>query len=299
MLIKREKLVYVNLHEFVYTPGALEAFLLSTDPKQDVIIDWEVPNLDQKESDANRGVGNKQANQGVGNKHREQPSTASKFPTLVDSTADFVKQHSFAVQIRRWTNTGSSAGVSITKIRQQLLDKVPGLKQYGISLSTVRRLFQAPNRGNIASQKYKALIDVRIGVKKNNYREYHQDSHYLFTQNKQGREFCTLLGSDACILSMDDMTKIKVGTPAVSRYHQVRRLFASTDMLNLSDHDFALPNYLLSVSRYMYLEQMNDESDDSDLPTYKISLEKLGLRDIVVNTWSFDDVDILFHGDNL
>ena len=179
------------------------------------------------------------------------------------------------------------------------MDKVPGLKQHGISLSTVRRLFQAPNRGNIASQKYKALIDVRIGVKKNNYREYHQDSHYLFTQNKQGREFCTLLGSDACILSMDDMTKIKVGTPAVSRYHQVRRLFTSTDMLNLSDHDFALPNYLLSVSRYMYLEQMNDESDDSDLPTYKISLEKLGLRDIVVNTGSFDDVDILFHGDNL
>ena len=98
---------------------------------------------------------------------------------------------------------------------------------------------------------------------------------------------------------MDDMAKIKVGTPAVSRYHQVRRLFASTDMLNLSDHDFALPNYLLSVSRYMYFEQMNDESDDSDLPTYEISLEKLGLRDIVVNTGSFDDVDILFHGDNL
>ena len=28
MLIKREKTIYVNLHEFVYTPGALEVFLL-------------------------------------------------------------------------------------------------------------------------------------------------------------------------------------------------------------------------------------------------------------------------------
>ena len=91
MLIKREKLVYVNLHEFVYTPGALEAFLLSTDPKQYMIIDSEVPNPNQKESDAN---------QEVGNKLRGQPSIASKFPTLVDSAEDFVKQHSFVVQIR-------------------------------------------------------------------------------------------------------------------------------------------------------------------------------------------------------
>ena len=45
MLIKREKPVYVNLDEFLRTPGALEAFLLSTDPKQDVIIDSEVPNF--------------------------------------------------------------------------------------------------------------------------------------------------------------------------------------------------------------------------------------------------------------
>ena len=90
MLIKREKLVYVNLHEFVYTPGALEAFLLSTDPKPDMTIDSEVPNPNQKESDAN---------QEVGNKHRGQPSIASKFPTLVDSAEDFVKQHSFVVQI--------------------------------------------------------------------------------------------------------------------------------------------------------------------------------------------------------
>ena len=91
MLLKREKPVYANLHKSVYTPGALEAFLLSTDPKQDMIIDSDVPNPDQKQSDAN---------QGVGKKHRGQPSIASKFPTLMDSAADFIKQHSFAPQIR-------------------------------------------------------------------------------------------------------------------------------------------------------------------------------------------------------
>ena len=106
----------------------------------------------------------------------------------------------------------------------------------------------------------------------------------------------------------------------------------STDMPNLSDHDFLVPNYLLSVSGYMYLEQMNDESHESDLPTYDLSqaievgsneviielsdnlwdvlikecktqlnltVTEAELRDIVVNTVSFDDANILFHGDDL
>ena len=77
-----------------------------------------------------------------------------------------------------------------------------------------------------------------------------------------------MLGSDACILSMDDMAKIKVGALAlVSRCHQVRRLFASTDIPDPSDHDFPVPNYCLSVSGYMYSEQVKDESHESDLPT--------------------------------
>ena len=103
-------------------------------------------------------------------------------------------------------------------------------------------------------------------------------------------------------------------------------------MPKLSDHNFLVPNYLLSVSGYMYLEQMNDESHESDLPTYDISQEievgsneviielsdnlwnvlirqcktqlnltvtEAELRDIVVNTVSFDDANILFHGDDL
>ena len=95
-----------------------------------------------------------------------------------------------------------------------------------------------------------------------------------------------MLDSDACILSMDDMAKIKVGAPAVSRY-QVRRRFASTSMLNLRDHDLPVPNYLSSVSRYMYLEQMNDESHESDLPTYDTSQAiKAGSNEVTTNTIS-------------
>ena len=72
---------------------------------------------------------------------------------------------------------------------------------------------------------------------------------------------------------MDDMAKIKVGAPAVSRYHQIRRLFPTNDSPNFEDHDFPVPNYLLSVSGYMFLkmnpreeilEEESREANDSE-----------------------------------
>jgi hypothetical protein len=83
-----------------------------------------------------------------------QPSIAAKFPDLVNIAADFVKQ--------AWLccSAGTSSGVSVAQICEHLLDKVPGLReQHGISLSTTRRLFHVPNKGNIASHRYKAMVD--------------------------------------------------------------------------------------------------------------------------------------------
>ena len=47
----------------------------------------------------------------------------------------------------------------------------------------------------------------------------------------------------ASILSTDDMTKIKVGPPAVSRYHHVHEMFMKDDYMNLPDHNFPIPGY--------------------------------------------------------
>lgn len=67
-------------------------------------------------------------------------------------------------------------------------------------------------------------------------------------------ELASLFSEEIAILSVDDMAKIKVGAPAVSRYHQIKRFFLENDRLNLSDHDFPVPGYLLNVSGYMFLE---------------------------------------------
>ena len=58
----------------------------------------------------------------------------------------------------------------------------------------------------------------------------------------------------ASILPTDDTAKIKVGPPAVSRYHQVRKTFMKDDNMNLPDHDFPIPGYLSNTSGYMWLQ---------------------------------------------
>ena len=52
--------------------------------------------------------------------------------------------------------------------------------------------------------------------------------------------------------------KVKVGAPAVSRYHQIRKIYPSGDTPNLKDHDFPVLQYLLNVSGYMFLESILD-----------------------------------------
>ena len=66
-----------------------------------------------------------------------------------------------------------------------------------------------------------------------------------------GHELSSLFPNDISILSADDMARIKVGAPAVSRHHQVKLRFLENDTPNLNDHDFPVSGYLLNVSRHV------------------------------------------------
>ena len=128
------------------------------------------------------------------------------------------------------------------------------MKDHRVSVSAIRRMFEAPSKGNLASGRYKGHIDAKVERKQNSYREPHIDAHYLFARNKLRREFATHYSKNVAMLSVDDMVKIKVETPAVTRYHQIRSIFMNNDSPNLPDHDFPVPGYLLNVSGYMFLE---------------------------------------------
>lgn len=107
-----------------------------------------------------------------------------------------------------------------------------------------------PRRGTTAATRYKTLVSARVPAKCNQYRENHEDQHYLFARVAYRREFTMKFREEA---SCDDMNKVKVGPLAVSRYHQIYRYFHQDDQPNYPDHDFPLPRYLLIPSGYMEL----------------------------------------------
>ena len=76
----------------------------------------------------------------------------------------------------------------------------------------------------------------------------------MFARNKIRRELGTLLSDKISVVSLDDMSKVKVGVPAVSRYHQINRTFPEKDKTVLNDHDFPVPGYLISVSGHIFLQ---------------------------------------------
>ena len=143
---------YINIHEFVFTPGLFEAFLNSDKEAEETgHVSADLQNSEEHENTINP----------CNNMSKGQPSLVKKFQSIVDKTAEFVKQHGFAAQQRRRTETGYSSGVTIRQIREYLIKDIEGLKEHGISQSTIRRLFNAPNRSHTASKAWCSLDTYR------------------------------------------------------------------------------------------------------------------------------------------
>ena len=245
LLSNKDTTILINLHEFVYTPEVFEAIFFKNDScnvqemkenKEDLPT-----SIDENEKKSTRA-------------YLGQPSVFSKFPEIVNEVAEFFKLHGFSVQSRRRDEAAYSFGVTIAQIQKHIYSKFPLLKEHNMLLATVRRMFEVPDKRNIASNRYKGFVNAKVSRKQNSYREPHQDAHYVFGRKKLRHAFASLHSKDILMVSADDMAKIKVGARAVSRYHQIRRVFMKNDAPNLSDHDFPYKRYLLNVSGYMALQ---------------------------------------------
>ena len=66
--------------------------------------------------------------------------------------------------------------------------------------------------------------------------------------------------ADECVsVSCDTMNKIKVGTLAVSRYHQIKKIFMKDDNPRTPDHDFPL-KYKLIPNGIMVLQGKENQA---------------------------------------
>lgn len=232
---KGHHVVLINCHELIMTDDGFDKLLL---------LDKPTPTPRRRVETSPSPTASETSNK-VG-----RPSLVSQFPEIVRAATSFVKANGYRAHERRRKQSGK-VGVSLREIRDHLVSTVPGLNT--ISINSVARLMQPPRRGTVAGTRYRGVVEARVPGKRNQYREFHKDQHYLFAQVAYRREFTAMFDNECAIFSCDDMNKIKVGALAVSRYHQIQRFFPVDDAPNVLDHDFPIPGYLIIPSGYMRL----------------------------------------------
>ena len=167
---------------------------------------------------------------------------------------EFLQQHGWSAQERRHSSIANSVGVSLESLRNHLLATVPGLKEKGISRTTVHQLLLPPRQKSHNAARYHSIVQARVPGKRNEEASHeHQHVHHCAAQVNLCMEFAAEHYDEIMSFSCDDMNKINIGAMAVSRYHQIRRFFVAGDEPNYPDHDFPLKNNKIIPSGYLCL----------------------------------------------
>ena len=184
-------------------------------------------------------------------------SILEKFPDIPLTATEFIKASGFKAQEKRRDTSITSCGVSVQDVRDHLIKGLPGLKDQGISETSVRYLFKPVRKGTFAAESYKSVADAAVPCKDNALRNDNTNAHYLLSHVKLRRELCSYFRDECTIASANSMNKIHYGTLAVSRYHQIRKICDETPQY--LDHDFPIP-YKKKTDGIMILSE-NSEND--------------------------------------
>ena len=105
----------------------------------------EIPRAEEPKS--------KRVSQGGGRK-----SILHHFPNIHEVATEFLKSQGFQAQEKRRETTITLCGVSVSDVRMHLLDTTPGLKDFGLSESTVKSLFKPVRRVPLLLQVTSQLL---------------------------------------------------------------------------------------------------------------------------------------------
>ena len=140
-----------------------------------------------------------------------------------------------------------------------MIKEIPGLREHGISETSVHYLFNPVNKTTFTAARYKSVIDAVVPCKDNSRRKENLDAHYLLRRIKLRRKIAAYFPDEITIVSANSMMKIRYGTLTVSRYHQIRKIFMNSDKPKYLDHDLPLP-YKTIPDGIMILS--NNKDDD-------------------------------------
>lgn len=132
-----------------------------------------------------------------------------KWPDLVKETLNYITANSFSAQERRRSAT-FNIGVTLPAIRKHLYEAIPGLKQAGIDVRTIRHLMVPPNESVRSAARYFRLINANIPSKRNDVRKINKDGHWTMAAVKLLEELFMLFPDETAMLSADRKQKIKV-----------------------------------------------------------------------------------------
>ena len=90
-----------------------------------------------------------------------------KFPDIPHVATEFIKTSGFKAQEKRRESTITSCGVSLKDIRAHLIKEIPGLREDGVSETSVRYLFNTVNKRTFTGARYKYVIDAAVPSKDN------------------------------------------------------------------------------------------------------------------------------------
>ena len=122
---------------------------------------------------------------------------------------------------------------------------MPGLKDYGLGLTMAHYLFQPVHKVTFAAEKCKGIVDGEVAFKNNFIIKHHIIGHYLLFRIKLRKEIGSHLDKEVTAVSCDTMNKIKINILAVSKYHQIRKIFLQSDQPNYLEHDSPLSYKLI------------------------------------------------------
>ena len=98
---------------------------------------------------------------------RGRPSKHAQFPVIIEETTRFLGLHGSAAHNRRRDDVGNSMGVTLAELHKHLLCSVPGLRESGLSRTTVHRLLVAPRQKVQNAKRFKGVIKPRVPRKRN------------------------------------------------------------------------------------------------------------------------------------
>ena len=98
---------------------------------------------------------------------------------------------------------------------------------------------------------YHGVVNARVAHKRNNARKVTEETHKARAFQNLLKEFQMLYGQECA--SGDDMNIIQIGRPAVSRYHQIRRLFGTGAGPDYEIHDFPMPELGIKLGGFMII----------------------------------------------